>query len=164
MDKIVSTQSTLLQAFRIGNPTSIRKRSTNPIVHRLFHPRNILQSTRFVLELLRRLLDCKMWQIQQPNRVLPSGTCDCGCGGGPNVPQRVYKHPKTTFHATPYESKIVFRTRENVCGIQARDVLEHSFGSLLGANDPVLPNSGTSISLRFEVRSFVHSVIVVILF
>lgn len=78
--------------------------------------------------------------------------CDCDCEDGEYVPQR----PWIPVNGSPLEdmvhnSPVTFDVGEK-SGILAVEALEKKFGGLVGRDDYVLRDCGSSISLRLEVR------------
>ena len=77
-----------------------------------------------------------------------AGSCLCGCGGDPCVPQRRYA---IAGHTSFTGETILFRVNGE-CGIPLRDALARNFTALEGRDDFVLPGEvGSSLSVRLGV-------------
>lgn len=78
-----------------------------------------------------------------------SASCECGCGGGPMVPQVRYQNPQLPF-SPEYAGSIMFFMPDGRCGFSMKAALDKDFGRLEDRDAPMLADCGTSISLRLE--------------
>lgn len=77
------------------------------------------------------------------------GSCYCGCGGGPNVPQLKY-HSSQSVQWTEVVQDIPFSVYGG-CGIPVDDAFNKNFVGLDGRDEYMLTDCSGSISLRFQV-------------
>lgn len=80
-------------------------------------------------------------------------TCICGCGSGPCVPQRPYRHPKADTSEGDHIGELITFEVYGRCGMPLRDALRCKYLGLSGRDDPVFVGSQNSVRIRLEVRN-----------